>query len=579
MQELITRDALARATRMSPRNPIVGIISATAKIPQINSIYQRAWSTDPDEFLRKVFNELNVTIDVSERGLSRIPEHGPFIVVANHPFGAIDGLALLQTIRKRRPDFKVMANFLLQYVEPLKDSFISVNPFEELRSSHSNMTGIKDCMSHVRTGGGLGMFPAGEVSTYDASEHAVLDRSWNTGAIKLISKANVPIVPVHFQGSNSLTFHALGMIHPRLRTLALPSELLKKSGSTISLSIGQPIAPSELSALPDPDQRTRYLRARSYALGYRYIKPKPEVYPFDIPSPGKEVAPATDHGALVDEIAKNATKVISSSGNFDVYDVGMSEAPNIIRELGRLREITFRSVHEGTGQTLDIDEFDRYYRHLVLWDRSASCIVGAYRIGHGPTIMRERGVRGLYLSTLFTINGPAYEMLHSCAELGRSFIVSAYQRHKLALFCLWKGIEAYLTRHPEIKHLVGPVSISSSYRDSSKKLMMAFFLEQARNHPLQGSIEPINPFTKSLSLPAVSDLLRGMEGNIKILDRIVAENEPSGCGIPVLLKKYTAQNGSILAFNTDPSFNNCLDGFLVVHVADIPQSMRQCLNR
>lgn len=580
MQDLISRDALAQATSLSARNPIVSLISNAARIPRINEIYRRAWSSDSNEFLDRVFRELQIQVTTNPPELDNIPESGPFIIVANHPFGAIDGLALLKTVRGRRPDFRIMANFLLQHVQPLRDAFISVNPFEELRSSHSNVAGIKDCLHHLRSGGGLGIFPAGEVSTYDSAERLVVDKPWNIGAIKLIQKAGVPVIPVHFDGHNSVTFHALGMIHPRLRTLALPSELLKKTGSNLSLSIGRAIHAQELNAFSNLEEAASYLRARTYAVGYRAARPRPAIYSLHSKtSPISNIVPETDARAIAQDIQRNQKHCIASQGSFHVYELRKPEAENVLREVGRLREITFRDVGEGSGKAIDIDRFDEYYKHLVVWDSANQLIVGAYRIGHGPSIMQAHGIEGLYLNTLYKMQGPVRDLLMHSAELGRSFVVDRYQRHRLSLFMLWKGIEAYLAKHPEIRHLVGPVSISGSYRASSKKLMMQFFQRQTQNHPLVKHISSRTPYREYCTMPYLDDLIDGLRGDIKILDRVVSDNEPNGLGIPVLIKKYMAQNGSILSFNCDADFNNAIDGFLLVNVDDIPTDTRQCLRQ
>ena len=580
MHDLISRDALARATSLSNKNPIVSLISNAARIPRINEIYRRSWSPDPNEFLDRVFGELEIHVSVSSKELNNIPQAGPFIIVANHPFGAIDGLALLKSVRDRRPDFRIMANFLLQYVQPLKDAFISVNPFEELRSSHSNVSGIKDCLNHLRSGGGLGIFPAGEVSTFDSAERAVVDKPWSTAAIKLIQKAGVPVIPVHFEGHNSVTFHALGMIHPRLRTLALPSELLKKSGSKLTLSIGRAIQAQELHELTKVEEAASYLRARTYAVGYRNAAVRPAIYSlYSKRSPASDIVPETDTDAIIEDIRRNVDRCIASHGSFQVFELQKSKAENVIREVGRLREITFRGVGEGTGNSIDLDHYDEYYKHLVLWDSHGKRIVGAYRIGHGPSITRSFGIEGLYLNSLYKVQGPAREVLARSAELGRSFVVEQYQRHRLSLFMLWKGIEAYLARHPEIQHLVGPVSISSNYQVSSKQMMIHFFLQKSKDHPLTKHVAPRTPYRENCSMPCFRDLLEGIQGSIKTLDRIVSDNEPNGAGLPVLIKKYMAQNGAILSFNCDADFNNSIDGFLIVDVESIPADMRQCLSQ
>lgn len=578
MHELISHAALARATNLSANNPLVNVIARAARIPTINRIYRQAWDTNSSVFLDRIFSELNITLVFNEHELERIPSSGAFIIVANHPFGAIDGLALIKAISKRRPDFKIMANYLLQYVEPLRHSFISVDPFVEGARSQENLNGIKACLQHLQNGHPLGIFPSGEVSTYDRSEGMVVDRPWSTSAIKLMKKSGVPIIPVYFNGENSRLFHTLGTISPRLRTLALPSEFIKKSGSCIKMSIGHDIQPEELCSLADVKDAAMFLRARTYAVGYGSS---------DLSDPNKQrpntslcpIASAIDINTIKREFQSNQPSCIAIHGHFRVYSLSQSKAPNIVKEIGRLREKTFREVGEGTGKARDLDGFDEYYIHLVVWDAEFNRIVGAYRIGHCPDILRYRGVEGLYVNTLFSLKGTLREHLHSSAELGRSFIVKEYQKHRMALYMLWSGIESYLAQNPEIHYLIGPVSISGDYHPASRQLINSFFQKRAKAHPLANEITPRRRHPEHRRLPASHDLVQLMADNVKELDKAITRIEPSGKGLPVLLKKYVAQNAAILAFNVDPDFNYCLDGFIYLEVRQIPQDLRLCLRR
>ena len=318
-----------------------------------------------------------------------------------------------------------MANFLLKKIEPIKDYFLGVNPFES-RKDISSAGGLKEALRHLSAGKPLGLFPAGEVSAYQADSNSVEDREWSASVLKLIRKANVPVIPIYFKGSNSLLFQVLGLIHPMLRTVKLPSELLNKKNRVIKLRIGNPISVETQNSFGDIIQYGKFLRAKTYLLGSSL-----EVKKFFLKSQkaGKKVE-AIAKEVPVEMLKKDISDIqedylLFSMKNYSVYCAPTIKIPNILNEIGRLREVTFRAVGEGTNRSMDLDEFDLYYYHLFIWDNDTNRIVGAYRVGKGKDIIDRYGVKGFYIHTLFKIRKEMLPVLYESIELGRSFIVDS----------------------------------------------------------------------------------------------------------------------------------------------------------
>ena len=579
MKKLVSNEALASATKLPKDNPIIPLLSRVARIDKVNELYADICKEEGLAAIDRLFQTLEVELEFDPKELDNIPKTGPFIVVANHPFGALDGLALIKAIAAIRPDFKVMANFLLQSVEPIKNHFLSVNPFEEMKGAYNNIGGLKAALQHIEAGLPLGIFPAGEVSTFQGDLKTIADRKWQNSAIKIVKKSKVPVVPLYFDGANSRIFHLLGLIHPGLRTLALPSEMLKKKGKTIALRIGKPIAPKDLEMFTNADQLGRYLRAKTYALGSSFEVRRDYFRLFRFPQKEDAIIDAVPHELILKEISQIDSYKTLSYDNFDCFVVGSDIIPNILREIGRLREITFRSVGEGTNKSIDLDEYDLYYNHLILWDRRAEKIAGAYRIGNGPEIVSRYGSKGLYTSSLFRMSTKMKPILRQSVELGRSFITQEYQRHRLSLFLLWKGILFYLIANPRFRYIIGPVSISNSYQEVSKELIIQFIKRNYFDHELAKFVEPKNAFRPKVKNIDTNVLLDASSSDIKKMDKIISDIEPTSFTMPVLLKKYLQQNAKILAFNADPKFNNALDGLMLLDMQNLPADTVETLKR
>ncbi|WP_372752467.1 lysophospholipid acyltransferase family protein [Labilibaculum sp.] len=551
------------------------------RLNKLNDLYSANCSKDGIDFIDALLEDLNITIEYNEEELKRIPKEGPFITISNHPFGGIDGLILIKLICIVRPEFKAMANFLLKKIEPIKDYFLGVNPFEERKGVASSMGGIKEGLRHLRDGFPLGIFPAGEVSAYQSQTNNITDKQWQPPILKFIKKAEVPVVPIYFQGSNSLIFHLLGMIHPTLRTVKLPSELLNKKNKKVRIRIGNPISVKSQAGFTDINQYGRFLRAKTYMLGtpievkkFYQFKRKEKVEKVE------EVIPAINLQIIRNEVEALAEEyLLFKSKNYTVYCAPSSKLPNILTELGRLREITFREVGEGTNLSIDVDEYDLYYHQMFIWDEDEHKIVGAYRVGKGNEILSEYGLKGFYLQSLFRMSKKFQPVLHESLELGRSFIVKEYQKKPMPLFLLWKGILYFLLKNPQSRYLIGPVSISNKYSDLSKDLIIKFIMRNYFNYDLGQFIKSRKKFKVKIKGLDVDILLEAAKSDINKLDELIGDFEITNDKLPVLLKKYISLNAKIIGFNIDPNFNDCLDGLIVVDLFNVPIKVIESLSK
>lgn len=559
---------------------IAKLLMSLLKINKINSEYAKISNLKGIEFLTKLLERLDIKYEISPEELKRIPKEGPFIIISNHPYGGIDGIILLKIIQELRPDFKVMANFLLRRIDPLKDSIIPVDPFEGESQTSGSVTGIKHALSHLRDGKPLGIFPAGEVSTYYNTESpGVADKQWNDSIVKFIKKMEVPIIPVYFKGTNSRLFHILGLIHPMLRTAKLPSELFNKKNKLVKLRMGLPIMPKEQQEFKDTARFGRFLRLKTCALGSSIEVKKFFNYRHKANAKQEEIATAVPQELIESEIESVRNEhLLFKSKNFCVFCAPSFCIPNIMSEIGRLRELTFRDIGEGTNRRIDIDEFDLYYNQLFIWDEEMKKIVGAYRVGKGKEILERYGKKGFYIQTLFKIDNAFQSVLRESIELGRSFIVKGYQRKPLPLFLLWKGILYFLIKNPEYRYLIGPVSISNRFSNFSKGLIINFLKTNYYDHEFARLISPRNNFKVPVSKEDM-EVIFEKSNDINKLDKFIQDIESEEFRMPVLLKKYIKLNGKIIGFNVDPKFNNALDGLLILDLFQVPIETIESLSK
>lgn len=511
--------------------------------------------------------------------LKAIPESGACIIVSNQPFGGLEAILLIKMLGELRSDVKIVSTQLLQKIDPISDFFLAENPFSKKTDKKSTLNGLKTASSHLSKGGILCLFPAGDVSQFDDSR-VLSDNQWQIGTLKFIKQQKVPVVPIHFHGNNSRLFYLLASINSSLSRLKLPTEILHQQKSPVKIRIGHPILVSEQDKFTDIYQYGRYLRAKTYCLSstikvkrfFTYsLHRQRKVEPIVEPVPGELIL--QDIKALASEYFLFKLK------NYSVYCAPSKRIPNILLEIGRLREITFRQVGEGTNRSIDLDEFDLYYHQLFIWDTETQMIVGAYRIGKGTEIIHNYGVRGFYIQSLFKIKDDLQERLKQTMELGRSFIVQEYQRKPMPLFLLWKGILYFALKNPEYRYLVGPVSISDNYSVTSKEMIIKFIMTHHFNWELARSIIPRNSYKFKTEDENLNILMQTMDADINTLDKFINDVDEVNSGLPVLLKKYIKLNAKIIGFNVDPKFNNCLDGLICLDLFDVPQNTVESLSK
>jgi putative hemolysin len=531
---------------------------------------------DPETFPAKVLESLRINIDVRGDELKRIPARGPAVIVANHPFGAVEGIALAHLLKQVRPDVKIMANYLLSRIPQMKDLFISVDPFARKDSARKNIAPMRDCLRWVKQGGLLVIFPAGEVSHWDLRHRNVCDPPWNENIARLIRQTGAPVLPVFFAGSNGPLFQAAGLLHPLLRTALLPKELLNRRNKSLKIKVGHPIAPRRLQEFDTDRELSDYLRLRTYLLGKGTTDRSPSRrQPVPPGKKSQETILAPQNSAIMEDEIRHLPpeQILLESGPMLVIQAEGRQAPFCLLEIGRLRELTFRAVGEGTGRAIDLDRFDNHYLHLFIWNRESREIVGAYRIGQTDRILEHQGVAGLYTSTLFDYQRELLKRLGPSLEMGRSFVRAEYQKNYAPLLLLWKGIGHFVARHPHYRNLFGPVSISSDYSAFSRQLIATGLSQNCRLHELARLVKAKTPLRlrpvriKGCQDGSASSCWRDLEE----ISAVIADIEVEQKGVPVLLRHYLNLGGRMLAFNVDPDFSDVLDGLVVVDLAETDQ--------
>ncbi|AXT21039.1 GNAT family N-acetyltransferase [Flavobacteriaceae bacterium AU392] len=550
------------------------------KISTLNKIYNRNKHLKKLEFLNAILEEFQIKFEIPEEDLKRLPKDGSYITISNHPLGGIDGILLLKLMLEQRSDFKIIGNFLLHRIKPLKPYVMPVNPFEDRKDVKSSLTGFKQSLLHLKEGCPLGIFPAGEVSTYRDGK-LVVDRPWAEAAMKLVQKAEVPVVPIYFHAKNSKFFYTLSKISDTFRTAKLPSELLTQKRRVIKVRIGRPITVKAQKEQENLADFTDFLRRKTYMLSNAYEEKSKRLENISstlktplIPKIPKKIVTPIDFEVMIKEIEdlKEGDYRLLKSKNYEVYLAPAIKLPNILQEIGRLREITFREVGEGTNEAIDLDKFDTYYHHMFLWDDDKKIIAGAYRMGLGTKIFEKFGINGFYLQDLFRFEPELHKMMSQSIELGRAFIIKEYQQKPMPLFLLWKGIVHTTLRFPEHKYLIGGVSISNKFSNFSKSLMIEFMKSHYYDPYLAQYIHPKKEFKVKLKDADKDFVFDATEADLNKFDRIIDEIEPGSLRLPVLLKKYIKQNCKLIGFNVDPLFNNAVDGLMYIKISDLPDS-------
>jgi putative hemolysin len=531
-------------------------------------------------FFDNGLKSLGVEYEVREEDLKRIPKTGPVMVVANHPYGGVDGIIMGSLLQKVRPDSKLMVNYLLNKLEGIRPHVIKVDPFGGANAAISNLGPMRESLRWLKNGGLLATWPAGTVSHWHWRQRRVTDPQWTEHVAGVIQKTRATVVPVYFEGRNSLLFQIAGLIHPLLRTLLLPREMLRLNGSKIRVHIGNPIGPSKCDKFSGNREIMDFLRLKTYILQNREVaekvsfrfsrrqRKKADPVPFAAPIEADLLEREVNH--------LGADQLLAEHNEFRIFCARAKDIPLVLKEIGRLREVTFRAVGEGTGLARDLDRFDDYYLHLFMWNSAEREVAGAYRLGLTDEILRNQGESGLYTTTLFRYKPGVLDRLNPAVELGRSFITAKYQKKPLSLGLIWKGIGKFISQNPRYRILFGPVSISKEYQTLSKNMIVMYLKENTLDPDFSSMVKarkpPRSKHLGGLDRYSFNTTVRDIED----VSALISEIEREERGVPVLLRQYLKLNATMLSFNVDPEFNDCIDGLVLV---DLVKTNEKTLRR
>lgn len=569
-KRLVTREELVSGKRSRAAKLLSGILMNVLGLDRANELYSETY--DAENYTGALLSRLDITYTLSPQNAGTIPKSGPVIVLCNHPTGAMDGIILIDLLSRIRPDVKFMGNFLLDRIEPLRKYVIAVDPFDS-KARATNMKGLKLSMEHLASGGMLALFPAGEVATWQKGFRDIKDKKWEPSAMKFVRRSGVPVLPLFIEARNSTMFRLMGKIDPRLRTAMLPHELFNKKGSSVRVISGTAVHPSKLMGLNDV-QYSNYLRASVDYLAESAVKKEGKVKEPDLSG----IAPRPPRDLMEKELTEIAGEfMLYENDEQALYCAPTGRIPNLMAEIGRLREITFRQVGEGTMKESDIDKFDGYYRQLILWDKTAGAIMGGYRMGFGDEIMEKYGIEGFYTDTLFRYRKEMAPVLAVSIELGRSFLAREYQRRPNSLLMLWKGILYVLLKHQQFRNMIGPVTISGEFTSASKMVIATWLRGEFCNSALARYVRPVNGM-KGIETGIDLSLIEGIRP-VELIARLVADLERDERMVPVLVKKYLGVNSSVLGFNVDPDFADGLDALMLLDMKRMPDNAIAMLSK
>lgn len=514
------------------------------------------------EFSEKLLNVLGINVIGAQGVTSKIPQEGPCIVVCNHPYGMIEGVIIAKLLTNYRSDTKVMANVGLKVFKEIKEYFIFANPLKP--KAAINTSAIKQCFKHVNNDGLLVIFPAGRVSFFQSDKQRVTDGEWNRLAAQLALKTQAPLLPVFISGENSPAFHNLGRIYYRFRLLMLVRELLKIQKSTITLSAGNLLTSKLLNKFDKTTSVNDIARLQCYLNDDRYITPWQD----DNQSTQlKAIMPNVDKTKMTSELAKLPSKQhLVDFKSYSVYYGYQEQIPSCVAEITRLREVTFRTLNEGSGEPCDTDKFDATYMHLFIYDHKNEEIIGAYRIGQTDLLLKNNDISALYLSQMFNFEPSFINQQQPCLEMGRSFIVEEHQGSYHGLLLLFKGIGVYMAQNPRYRTLYGTVSLSKLYDPRSVAII---------DHTMVNNKDGVNantPFDNKIH-PEFTDFINNHALNIEQISTLVMGIETDKKDLPILLKQYHKLGAQFHCMGIDSNFNHTPGLLLSVHLPSAPEKL------
>jgi len=533
-------------------------------IDKLRKIYQSTDlpGLDKQAFSKKLLDELGVSISGVEGVISTIPEHGRCIVVCNHPYGMIEGVIIAHLLTAFRSDTKIMANVGLKLFKEIKDYFIFANPLKP--KAPINTTAIKQCFDHVKNDGLLVIFPAGRVSFFQSDKQRITDGEWNRLAIKIATKTKTPILPVFISGTNSKLFHNMGRIYYRFRLLMLIREMLKLQKNTITLTTNNLITTKQLNEFKSIKRMNDFIRMQCYLNDEAYLTPW---LTDDEPTSFKDIIPAADKAVMKTELSQLPSEQhLVEYKSFSVYYGYQKQIPHCVQEITRLREVTFRTLDEGSGEACDTDKFDATYMHLFIFDHTNEEIIGAYRVGQTDILLKDGDVSQLYLSQMFNFQPEFINQQQPCLEMGRSFIIESHQNSFYGLLLLFRGIGAFVSQNPRYRTMYGTVSLSKVYDPRSVALINEIMVTD------NNGVNAKAPF-EGLLHPEVIDLINEEPLALKHLSALVMGIEKDGKDIPVLLKQYHKLGAIFHCTGIDVNFNHTPGLLLSVNFPKAPDKL------
>ncbi|MCS6789500.1 MAG: lysophospholipid acyltransferase family protein [Bacteroidia bacterium] len=542
-------------------------------IEKLNHFYElcEEEGMQPGDFARRVLEVIGVQYVLPPpQTLDSLRKHtGPFVVVCNHPFGGIEAIFLVLFLSEIRADFRIIANLFLERVAEVRDALLLVDPFGREGSRQFNLQPIRQALQYLKDGGLLGIFPSGEVASLNLRTGKVREPDWNPLVGRLILQSGASALPLYFHGTNSLLFHLAGLINPRLRTGLLIREFVEPAARKVHYRIGKVIPFEKLQALETAEKITEHLRSRTYLLGevLESRRRRLRLRRWRLPmlatnsEPDSVIEPLSAEMIEAQIRGLPPSQRLVSQGEWEVVVFRGSQQPLLLQEIGRLREITFRAVGEGTGKACDTDEYDQWYDHLVLYHTRDKAIAGAYRIGRCDEILQTRGLRGLYIYSLFHLPRRMFKEIAPALELGRAFILEKYQRSYAPLYLLWRGIGEYILQQPRYRFLIGPVSLSPRLSELTKAFIAFYLQENYSSAELAQEVKGRTPYTPSPTLRQYYYTVSVQ--SLQDVQDLIEELEGSHIRIPILIKHYLKMGARILAFNIDRSFSNAVDILMV----------------
>jgi putative hemolysin len=512
------------------------------------------------ELIEQAFEYFNFSYLVSPGDLENIPTRGKVIIVANHPIGSLDGLAMIKLVRGVRPDVRIVSNEVLTAIKPLRSLFLPVNNMY----GGTQKENLQNITRFLGEDGAVIFFPAGEVSRFTLK--GIRDGRWRTGFVRMAHAARAPILPVYVRGRNTILFYIVSSLYKPLSTLFLVRELFMQRNKRIQMRIGEIVPFDNFGRQGIKNHQVARLFRRHL---YRIARGRAGLF-----ATQKAIA----HPARRQEL-RAAMRDCQYLGQVEdgkkIYMHEYRENSPIMREIGRLREIAFRAVGEGTGSRLDLDRFDHHYLHLFIWDEDDIEIAGAYRLAETKKVIAERGLEGLYSATLFAYDERMHPYLDAAIELGRSFVQPRYWGRR-SLDYLWYGIGAFLRHNTHIRYMMGPVSISNSLPEAARDLLIHFYkIYFSPETPIASSRNPyaLQQDNRELFASFKGDDYRADFRQLKLLLANM------GVSVPTLYKQYSelCEMGGVkfLDFGIDPDFADCLDGLALVDTAMLKESKRQ----